>query len=246
MTKVAIITGAGSGVGKETARKLSENDSLVILIGRREEKLKETQDYCPNETWVMPMDVGNINDVKSCFEKIEDKFSRLDLVFNNAGVFIPGKTADQVSYDEWKYVIDTNINGMFLFSKFAFSLMKRQNPQGGRIINNGSISSIAPRPRSLAYTTTKHAVTGMTKSLSLDGRPYDIVCSQIDIGNAETPMTTNMKNGILQASGLTQKEPVFDPIYVAEAVLNISKLPLDTNILNMTIMASKMPFIGRG
>ena len=246
MTKVAIITGAGSGVGRETAKKLSEDDSLVILIGRREEKLKETQDYCSNETWVMPMDVSNINEVKNCFERIEKEYSRLDLVFNNAGVFIPGKTADQVSYDEWKYVIDTNINGMFLFSKFAFSLMKRQNPQGGRIINNGSISSITPRPASLAYTTTKHAVTGMTKSLSLDGRPYNIVCSQIDIGNADTPMTTNMKNGILQASGLTEKEPVFDPVYVAEAVLNISKLPLDTNIFNMTIMASRMPFIGRG
>jgi NADP-dependent 3-hydroxy acid dehydrogenase YdfG len=246
VTKVAIITGAGSGVGRETAKKLSEDDYLVILIGRREEKLKETQDYCSNETWVMPMDVSNINEVKICFEKIEKEYSRLDLVFNNAGVFIPGKTADQVSYDEWKYVIDTNINGMFLFSKFAFSLMKRQTPQGGRIINNGSISSITPRPGSLAYTTTKHAVTGMTKSLSLDGRPYNIVCSQIDIGNAETPMTTNMKNGILQASGLTEKEPVFDPVYVAEAVLNISKLPLDTNILNMTIMASKMPFVGRG
>ena len=246
MTKVAIITGAGSGVGRETAKKLSEEDSLVILIGRREEKLKETQDYCSNETWVMPMDVSNINEVKNCFEKIEKEYSRLDLVFNNAGVFIPGKTADQVSYDEWKYVMDTNINGMFLFSKFAFSLMKRQNPQGGRIINNGSISSITPRPGSLAYTTTKHAVTGMTKSLSLDGRPYNIVCSQIDIGNADTPMTTNMKNGILQASGLTEKEPVFDPVYVAEAVLNISKLPLDTNIFNMTIMASRMPFIGRG
>ena len=246
MTKVAIITGAGSGVGRETAKKLSENGNLVILIGRREEKLKETQDYCSNETWVMPMDVSNVSQVKSCFEKIEKKYSRIDLLFNNAGVFIPGKTADQVSYDEWKYVIDININGMFLFSKYAFSIMKRQRPQGGRIINNGSISSITPRPGSLAYTTTKHAVTGMTKSLSLDGRPFGIVCSQIDIGNAETSMTTNMKNGILQASGLTQKEPVFDPIYVAEAVLNISKLPLDTNILNMTIMASKMPFVGRG
>ncbi len=246
MTKVAIITGAGSGVGRETAKKLSENGNLVILIGRREEKLKETQDYCSNETWVIPTDVSNVSQVKNCFEKIEKKYSRVDLLFNNAGVFIQTKTADQVSYDEWKYVINTNINGMFLFSKYAFSLMKRQKPQGGRIINNGSISSTTPRPGSLAYTTTKHAVTGMTKSLCLDGRPYGIVCSQIDIGNAETSMTTNIKNGILQASGLTQKEPVFDPVYVAEAVSNISKLPLDTNILNMTIMASKMPFVGRG
>ena len=246
MDKIAIVTGAGSGVGRETAKKLSEFGTIVVLIGRREEKLKETQEYCPNETWVMPMDVSDLSAVQNCFRKIENKYTRLDLVFNNAGVFMPGKTVDQVSFDEWKYVIDTNINGMFLFSKYAFSLMRRQKPQGGRIINNGSVSSMTPRPGSLAYTTSKHAVTGMTKTLSLDGRPFDIVCSQIDIGNAETPMTESMTKGITQASGSTEKEPVFDPIYVAEAVVNIFKLPLNTNILNMTIMANKMPFVGRG
>jgi NADP-dependent 3-hydroxy acid dehydrogenase YdfG len=246
MDKIAIVTGAGSGVGRETAIKLSENGSIVVLVGRREKKLKETQDLCSNDTMLIPLDVSDSEKVKDCFKKIENKYSRLDLLFNNAGVFIPPKTVDQVSFSEWKYVVDTNINGIFLFSKYAFSLMKRQRPQGGRIINNGSVSSHSPRPGSLAYTTSKHAVTGITKTLSLDGRAFDIVCSQIDIGNAETPMTKTIAEGILQASGKTEKEPVFDPVHVANAVVNISNLPLDTNVLSITIMANKMPFVGRG
>ena len=185
-------------------------------------------------------------DVKKCFEMIKKNFSRIDLLFNNAGTFLSSKTIDEINFYEWKEVFEVNINGMFLFSKHAFSLMKSQSPMGGRIINNGSVSSITPRPGSIAYTATKHAVTGMTKSLALDGRPFNIVCSQIDIGNADTPMAEGIKRGIIQADGSIKKEPTFDPEHVADAVLHLVGLPLDTNILNMTIMASNMPFIGRG
>ena len=175
-----------------------------------------------------------------------EKFGRLDVLFNNAGVGIPAKTMDQISFDEWKYVVDINLNGMFLCAKFAFDLMKRQNPQGGRIINNGSVSSMTPRPGSIAYTSTKHAITGMTKTIALDGRPFKIVCSQIDIGNAETPMTQRMKEGVPQATGKTAIEPVFDANYIADAISSICKMPLNTNVLNITIMANEMPFVGRG
>ena len=246
MNKVAIITGAGTGVGKATAVKLSNAGFNVILIGRRKDKLEETKSCCNGEPAVVPMDVSNETDVKKCFEMIEKKFSRIDILFNNAGTFLSSKTIDKIDFDEWKEVIEVNLNGMFLFSKHAFSLMKNQSPMGGRIINNGSVSSIAPRPGSIAYTATKHAVTGMTKSLALDGRPFGIVCSQINIGNADTPMTKGIQNGIVQADGSIRKEPTFDPEHVADAVLHIASLPLNTNILNMTIMASNMPFIGRG
>ena len=246
MNKVAIVTGAGTGVGKATAIKLSDAGFSVILIGRRKEKLEETKTECNDQALVLPMDVSNEVDVKKCFEMIKKNFSRIDLLFNNAGTFLSSKTIDEINFSEWKEVIEVNINGMFLFSKYAFSLMKNQSPMGGRIINNGSVSSITPRPGSIAYTATKHAVTGMTKSLALDGRPFNIVCSQIDIGNADTPMTEGIKKGIIQADGSIQKEPTFDPEHIADAVLHLVGLPLDTNILNMTIMASNMPFIGRG
>ena len=246
MSRVAIVTGAGTGVGKATAVKLSDVGYTVILIGRREDKLEETKKVCNTHAVVLPMDVSKETNVKKCFEMVQNKFSRLDLLFNNAGTFLSSKTIDKINFNEWKDVIEVNLNGMFLFSKYAFTLMKNQSPMGGRIINNGSVSSTTPRPGSIAYTAAKHAVTGMTKSLALDGRPFDIVCSQIDIGNADTPMTKGIQNGIVQADGTVKKEPTFDPEYVADAVLHLVSLPLDTNILNMTIMASKMPFVGRG
>ena len=246
MNKVAIVTGAGTGVGKATAVKLSDAGFSVILIGRRKEKLEETKTECNDQALVLPMDVSNEVDVKKCFEMIKKNFSRIDLLFNNAGTFLSSKTIDEINFSEWKDVIEVNINGMFLFSKYAFSLMKNQSPKGGRIINNGSVSAYAPRPGSIAYTATKHAVTGITKSLALDGRPFSIVCSQLDIGNADTPMTEGIKKGIIQADGSIKTEPTFNTEHVADAVLHLVKLPLDTNILNMTIMASNMPFIGRG
>ena len=246
MRRVAIVTGAGTGVGKATAVKLTDVGYTVILIGRREDKLEETKKACNAQTIVLPMDVSIETDVKKCFEMVQNTFSRIDLLFNNAGTFLSSKTIDKIYFDEWKEVIEVNLNGLFLFSKYAFALMKKQSPKGGRIINNGSVSSITPRPGSIAYTATKHAVTGMTKSLALDGRPFGIVCSQIDIGNADTPMTKGIQNGIVQADGSIKKEPTFNPDHVADAVLHLASLPLDTNILNMTIMASNMPFIGRG
>ena len=246
MRRVAIVTGAGTGVGKSTAVKLSDVGYTVILIGRRKDKLEETKKSCNAQTIVHPLDVSIETDVKKCFEMVQNKFSRIDLLFNNAGSFLSSKTIDKIYFDEWKEVIEVNLNGLFLFSKYAFSLMKNQSPKGGRIINNGSVSSITPRPGSIAYTATKHAVTGMTKSLALDGRPFGIVCSQIDIGNADTPMTEGIKKGIIQADGSIRREPTFDTEHIADAVLHLVNLPLDTNILNMTIMASNMPFIGRG
>ena len=246
MNRVAIVTGAGSGVGRATAVKLSDKGYTVILIGRRKDKLEETRTVCNAHAVVVPMDVSIETDVKKCFEMVEETFSRVDVLFNNAGTFLSSKTIDEINFDEWKEVIEVNLNGMFLFSKYAFALMKNQSPRGGRIINNGSVSSTAPRPGSIAYTATKHAVSGMTKSLSLDGRPFSIVCSQIDIGNADTPMTKGIQTGIVQADGSIKKEPTFDPKHVADAVLQIVSLPLDTNIFNMTIMASNMPYIGRG
>ena len=246
MNKVAIVTGAGTGVGKVTAIKLSDAGFSVILIGRRKEKLEETKTECNDQALVLPMDVSNEVDVKKCFEMIKKNFSRIDLLFNNAGTFLSSKTIDEINFNEWKEVVEVNLNGMFLFSKYAFSLMKDQSPKGGRIINNGSVSAYAPRPGSIAYTATKHAVTGITKSLALDGRPFSIVCSQLDIGNADTPMTEGIKKGIIQADGSIKTEPTFNTQHVADAVLHLVKLPLDTNILNMTIMASNMPFIGRG
>ncbi len=246
MTRVAIVTGAGTGVGRASAIKLSEADFTVILIGRRKDKLEETKTACNDNALVLPMDVTSETDVKKCFEMVKETFSRIDVLFNNAGTFLSSKTIDEINFNEWRQVIEVNLNGMFLFSKYAFTLMKNQSPRGGRIINNGSVSSTTPRPGSIAYTSTKHAVTGMTKSLSLDGRPFSIVCSQIDIGNADTPMTKGIQTGIVQADGSVKKEPTFDPEHVANALIHLVSLPLDTNIFNMTIMASDMPFVGRG
>ena len=246
MSKIAIVTGAGTGVGQVVAKKLSEDGMNVILVGRRLEKLEETKAICADNVEIFSLDVSKPDDVEKFYKNIESTYGRLDILFNNAGVGIPAKTMDQITFDEWKYVVDINLNGMFLCAKYAFDLMKRQNPQGGRIINNGSVSSMTPRPGSIAYTSTKHAITGMTKTISLDGRPFKIVCSQIDIGNAETPMTQRMKEGVPQATGKTATEPVFDANYIADAISSICKMPLNTNVLNMTIMANDMPFVGRG
>ena len=246
MSKIAIVTGAGTGVGQVVAKKLSEDEMKVMLVGRRLKKLEETKAICNGDVEIFSLDVSKPDDVEKFYKNIESTYSRLDVLFNNAGVGIPAKTMDQISFDEWKYVVDINLNGMFLCAKYAFDLMKRQNPQGGRIINNGSVSSMTPRPGSIAYTSTKHAITGMTKTISLDGRPFKIVCSQIDIGNAETPMTQRMKEGVPQATGKTATEPVFDANYIADAISSICKMPLNTNVLNMTIMANDMPFVGRG
>ena len=246
MSKIAIVTGAGTGVGQVVAKKLSEDGMKVMLVGRRLEKLEETKAICADNVEIFSLDVSKPDDVEKFYKNIESTYGRLDVLFNNAGVGIPAKTMDQISFDEWKYVVDINLNGMFLCAKYAFDLMKRQNPQGGRIINNGSVSSMTPRPGSIAYTSTKHAITGMTKTISLDGRPFKIVCSQIDIGNAETPMTQRMKEGVPQATGKIAVEPVFDANYIADAISSICKMPLNTNVLNMTIMANDMPFVGRG
>ncbi len=246
MTRIAIVTGAGTGVGRASALKLSEVGYTVILIGRRKDKLEETKTACKANAIALPMDVTRETDVKKCFEMVKETFSRIDVLFNNAGTFLSSKTIDEINFNEWREVIEVNLNGMFLFSKYAFALMKNQSPRGGRIINNGSVSSTTPRPGSIAYTATKHAVTGMTKSLSLDGRPFSIVCSQIDIGNADTPMTKGIQAGIVQADGSVKKEPTFNPEHVASALIHLVNLPLDTNIFNMTIMASNMPYIGRG
>ena len=246
MSKIAIVTGAGTGVGQVVAKKLSEDGMNVMLVGRRLEKLEETKAICADNVEIFSLDVSKPDDVEKFYKNIESTYGRLDVLFNNAGVGIPAKTMDKISFDEWKYVVDINLNGMFLCAKYAFDLMKRQNPQGGRIINNGSVSSMTPRPGSIAYTSTKHAITGMTKTISLDGRPFKIVCSQIDIGNAETPMTQRMKEGVPQATGKTATEPVFDANYIADAISSICKMPLNTNVLNMTIMANDMPFVGRG
>ena len=246
MTKIAVVTGAGTGVGQVVSKKLSEDGMHVMLVGRRTEKLEETKILCKNNVDICSLDVSNPNEVENLYKNIEEKFGRVDLLFNNAGVGIPAKTMDEISFDEWKYVVDINLNGMFLCAKYTFDLMKRQDPQGGRIINNGSISSMTPRPGSIAYTSTKHAITGMTKSISLDGRPFKIVCSQIDIGNAGTEMTKKMSKGIIQASGDIVREPVINVDHIAKAVYDIAELPLNTNIQFMTIMASSMPYIGRG
>ena len=246
MSKVAMVTGAGTGVGRRVSEVLSKEDFIVYLIGRRKDKLIETQELCPGKTEVMPCDVSDQIAVENVFKIIEERSNRIDVLFNNAGIGVPAQSIDEMSFENWKSVVDINLNGMFLCAKYAFGLMRKQNPQGGRIINNGSVSSVTPRPGSIPYTATKHAVTGMTKTISLDGRKYDIACSQIDIGNAETPMTQRMKEGVPQATGNMDVEPVIDSLHIAEAVLYMANLPVTVNVLNMTVMANKMPFVGRG
>ena len=246
--KVAIITGAGSGVGRASSLALLKEGYNVVLAGRRLETLEQTSEMsdAPSNALCVPTDVGDPNSIEKLFATTHKEFGKLDLLFNNAGTGAPPILFEDLTFDQWKTVVDTNLTGSFLCAREAFRIMKSQDPMGGRIINNGSISAHAPRPNSAPYTATKHAITGLTKSISLDGRKYNISGSQIDIGNAGTPMTERMKNGVPQANGSVEIEPTFDVNHVADAVVTIANLPFETNIQFMTIMATKMPFIGRG
>ena len=245
MTKTALVTGAGSGVGRAAAQVLMAAGWRVALAGRRREALEETADGDAN-AFVLPLDVCDPDAVAAAFRSLEEKWGHLDVLFNNAGGGAPASTPDELSVEKWLSVVNTNLNGSFFCAREAFRLMRHQSPQGGRIINNGSISAHSPRPGSIAYTTTKHAITGLTKTLALDGRPFDIVACQIDIGNAATPMTERMTRGVLQPNGELMPEDRMDVRHVANMVLHIAELPLDVNVLTVTIMASKMPFLGRG
>jgi len=248
-SRIAIVTGAGTGIGKRTSLLLLEAGYSVVLAGRRVEPLEQTVQEAgvPNSrTLVMSTDVSDPQAVSSLFAATEDKFGRLDVLFNNAGMGAPAVPLEDLSYEQWRTVLDTCVTGTFLCTQHAFRIMKQQNPRGGRIINNGSISAHTPRPNSAPYTAAKHAITGLTKSTALDGRPFDINCGQIDIGNAATEMTDRMKNGVLQANGTVAVEPTIDVDHVAQAVLYMANLPLDVNVPFMAVMATGMPFMGRG
>jgi NAD(P)-dependent dehydrogenase (short-subunit alcohol dehydrogenase family) len=244
--KVALVTGAGTGIGKAAAIALAKAGYAVALAGRRKEPLDETAKEAKGKTLVVPTNVGDPASVKALFAKVKNHFGRLDILFNNAGTGAPPVPLEELTYDQWSAVVAANLTGPFLCTQEAFKLMKAQTPRGGRIINNGSISAHAPRPFSAPYTSTKHAITGLTKCTALDGRAYDIACGQIDIGNAATPMTERMKTGVLQPSGAMAPEPRMAVEDVAKAVVHMASLPLDANVLFMTIMATKMPFVGRG
>jgi NADP-dependent 3-hydroxy acid dehydrogenase YdfG len=242
---VAVVTGAGSGIGRVVARALLGAGYRVALAGRRAPALEETAGGEP-EALVVPTDVADEAAVHALFAAARDAWGRVDLLFNNAGTFGPAGSPDEIAVEAWRAAVDTNLTGSFLCAREAFAAMRAQDPQGGRIINNGSISAHSPRPGSAAYTATKHAITGLTKSLSLDGRPYRIACGQIDIGNAATEMTARMSTGTKQADGSMRPEPTFDAAHVAEAVLFMARLPLDANVQFLTVMATAMPFVGRG
>lgn len=247
--KIALVTGAGSGIGRSTALGLLEDGWAVVLAGRRAEPLQAlaTEAAARGQTALaVPTDVTDPDSVQALFDRIAQRFGRLDLLFNNAGVNAPAVPMDELPLDKWFSVLNTNVSGVFLCARAAFGLMRRQSPQGGRIINNGSISAHTPRPFTAPYTLSKHAVTGLTKALALDGRAFDIVASQIDIGNALTELSERMTRGVLQANGTTAPEPMMDARHVADAVRHIAAMPLSANVLNMTVMASHMPFVGRG
>lgn len=247
--RVAVVTGAGTGIGKAASLALLREGYCVALAGRRTELLEATASEAgPNssQALVVTTDVGDPASVEQLFERVMTSFGRLDLLFNNAGVGPPTTLLEDMTYEQWKKVVDINLTGSFLCTQEAFKIMKSQTPMGGRIINNGSIAAHTPRPNSAPYTATKHAITGLTKSTSLDGRKYDIACGQIDIGNADTAIAANMKRGILQPNGAIEVEPTMDPDHVANAVLYMASLPLDANVQFLTVMATKMPFIGRG
>ena len=249
VAKVALVTGAGTGIGRSTTIALLGVGYSVVLAGRRKELLETTVNeagYEDSRTLVFPTDVGNPDSVRALFAQTRESFGRLDLLFNNAGISAPAVPLEEISYEQWKAVVDVNLTGTFLCTQEAFKIMKDQKPRGGRIINNGSISAHAPRPFSSPYTSTKHAITGLTRSTSLDGRAYDIACGQLDIGNAATEMTARMQDGIIQANGETAVEPTMDVEHAANAVVHMAGLPLEANILFMTVMATKMPFVGRG
>jgi len=248
-TKVALVTGGGTGIGQASALALQKAGFQVVMTGRRLEPLEETarlgQVGQPGILGIAA-DVAQGKEVKRLFSEIESRFGRLDLLFNNAGMGAPRVPLEDLTEEDWRKVVDVNLTGSFLCAQAAFGLMKKQSPQGGRIINNGSISAHAPRPNTIAYTATKHAITGLTKSLALDGRPYKIAASQIDIGNADTAIGERFKAGVPQANGQVMVEPVIDARHCGEAIAYIAGLPLEANVLNMTLMATNMPFVGRG
>jgi NAD(P)-dependent dehydrogenase (short-subunit alcohol dehydrogenase family) len=248
--RIALVTGGGTGVGKAVSRCLSAEGWRVVLSGRRKDVLEQAATEISAETgnevsWIAA-DVGDPNSVRALFDEIEATFGRLDLLVNNAGIGNASVPLEEITYEDWSRVVAANLTGVFLCTQQAFRLMKAQHPQGGRIINNGSISATTPRPNSAPYTSTKHAVTGLTKSSALDGRPFDIACGQIDIGNAASDMTRKMSGGVLQANGEMASEPTIDPARVGEAVVYMAGLPLDANVLTLTVMATKMPLVGRG
>jgi NAD(P)-dependent dehydrogenase (short-subunit alcohol dehydrogenase family) len=247
-SKVAIITGAGSGIGRSVAMALLKEGYSVTLAGRREEALQETAGYAPDRSHLLlvPSDISQPDSVKQLFAATKEKFGRLDLLFNNAGVNTADVLLEDLSYEQWKEVVDVNLTGTFLCTREAFRLMKNQQPMGGRIINNGSISAQVPRPNSAPYTATKHAISGLTKCTALDGRKYNIACGQIDIGNAATDMASKMKEGVPQADGTTAVEPTMAVSNVADAVVYMANLPPEANVLFLTVMATQMPFVGRG
>ncbi len=248
MGKVAVVTGAGTGIGKQTTLALLENDYSVVAAGRRASRLEELDEQAKagNRLVVVPTDVGKESDVVRLFDVTVSAFGRVDLLFNNAGSGAPPVPMEELTVSQWNRVVDTNLTGAFLCTRAAMKVMKYQSPRGGRIINNGSISAHVPRPFSAPYTATKHALTGLTKSTALDGREFDIVCGQIDIGNAGTEMTSKMGDGALQPDGSRKPEPTFDVDAVAKAILYMDGLPLDANVQFLTILASKMPYTGRG
>lgn len=247
--KSAIVTGAGSGIGRGVALGLLREGYWVALAGRRAKPLEETAHLAADatdRTLIVPTDVTDAESVRRLFDEVVDRFGRVDFLFNNAGTNVPPVPIEELEPSQWQKVIDTNVTGVFLCTREAFRVMKAQKPMGGRIVNNGSISAVTPRPNSAPYTASKHAVTGLTKSTALDGRRYDIACGQIDIGNALTDMAAKVKEGVPQADGHIAPEPTMDVENVVRGVLYMASLPLDANVLNMTIMATKMPFVGRG
>jgi NAD(P)-dependent dehydrogenase (short-subunit alcohol dehydrogenase family) len=248
MARTAIVTGAGSGIGKAAALALLADGWNVALAGRRPEPLEKTaqESRAGERALCVPTDVAKQDSVRALFAAVKGRWGRVDLLFNNAGVNAPGVSLEELALDKWQHVVDVNLTGMFLCMQEAFRIMKAQEPRGGRIINNGSISAHAPRPGSAPYTATKHAVTGLTRSGALDGRKYDIAVGQIDIGNARTEMAERMAKGVPQADGSIRPEPLMDVAHVGQAVLHMANLPLETNVLFMTIKATKMPFEGRG
>ena len=248
-SKIALVTGAGSGIGRAVSLALQNAGYSVVLAGRRAAELERTVAMAQpggGQVLAVPTDIGNPEAVRALFAKAKEAFGRLDLLFNNAGIGAPAIPMEDLTYEQWNAVVNVNLTGAFLCAQEAIKIMKAQSPRGGRIINNGSISAHVPRPNSAPYTATKHAITGLTKCLSLDGRKYDIACGQIDIGNAATEMTARMASGVPQADGSGKPEPVMDVRHVADAVLYMASLPLDANVQFMTVMATNMPFVGRG
>ena len=245
--KIAIVTGAGSGVGRAVALTLARNGYAVALAGRRREPLEAVAATIgAGNALAVPTDVGDPASVRALFDRTVETFGRIDVVFNNAGSGAPAIPVEDLSFEQWKAVVDANLTGTFLCIQQAFRVMKAQTPQGGRIINNGSVSSHVPRPNSMPYTATKHGVLGLTKTAALDGRPFNIAVGQIDIGNAATDMTERMKSGVLQANGTVAPEPTMNAQHVADAVLYMAGLPLDANVFTITVMATQMPYVGRG